>query len=65
VRAIESKSSCDAILVSEFFFESGNTDTATAGSRVGDGFRAIWADAAVHNKNSNKQAENKRLKHER
>jgi hypothetical protein len=57
VRAIESNSSCDVIFVSEFFFESGTDGIAPAGSRVGDGFLAICADADAHNVNSNKNVD--------
>ena len=64
VRAIESNSSCDAILVSEFFFESGTDGIAPVGSRVGDGFRAICADAKAQNAISNRQVEDQRQKPE-
>lgn len=40
-----SKSSCEAILASEFFDESGFFSIAPFGSRVGEGFRDIWAEA--------------------
>src|SRR5688500_2837405 len=43
---MESNSSREFILTSEFFFESGRLSIAPAGSRVGVGFRDDWASAS-------------------